>query len=98
MQEEKPVVEKTDAGKKTKEVYDPLKREPKYAHAETTLMFELTALATHTHPTVRLWSADILDGKFVNYSGDPILDFSIANFLDRISYKEPKSAEKLAKF
>lgn len=61
-------------------------------------MFELTALCKHTHPTVRLWSQTVLDGSYVNYQGDPILDFSIANFLDRISYKEPKSADKLAKF
>jgi hypothetical protein len=26
------------------------------------------------------------------------LDFGLANFLDRISYKNPKSADKLAKF
>jgi len=26
-----------------------------------------------------------------------LLDFGLANFLDRISYKNPKSAEKLAK-
>jgi hypothetical protein len=40
----------------------------------------------------------LIDGKSIDYSGDPILDFSIANFLDRIAYKEPKSADKLAKF
>ena len=61
-------------------------------------MFELTALCCHAHPTVRLWSQNVLDGQFINYSGDPILDFSIANFLDRISYKEPKSSDKLVKF
>lgn len=50
------------------------------------------------HPTVRLWAQSLIDGKSLDYSGDPILDFSIANFLDRIAYKEPKSADKLAKF
>lgn len=53
----------------------------------------------HCHPTVRLWSRSLLDGEPVrSYSGDPLLDFSISNFLDRIAYKDPKSKEKLAKF
>jgi len=40
----------------------------------------------------------LLDDQPVQYKGDPILDFTIANFLDRISYKDPKSKEKLEKF
>jgi predicted RND superfamily exporter protein len=57
-------------------------------------------LKCHYHPTVRLWAEQILDKGhlLVDYSGDPLLDFSISNFLDRISYKEPKSQEKLQKF
>ena len=31
------------------------------------------------------------------YGGDPLLDFSLANFFDRISYKAPKSKSKLAR-
>jgi len=42
--------------KKKSDQYDPLKREPKYANAETSLIFELTALCRHAHPTVRLWA------------------------------------------
>lgn len=34
----------------------------------------------------------------LQYGGDPLLDFSLSNFLDRISYKEPKSQAKLDKF
>ena len=34
----------------------------------------------------------------LEYNGDPLLDFSLANFLDRIAFKEPKSEAKLAKF
>lgn len=93
-----PVVQSDDKKRTENEIYDPLKREPKYARAESCLMFELTALCRHSHPTVRLWAEKVLDGKAVDYSGDPLLDFSIANFLDRIAYKEPKSQEKLAKF
>jgi len=47
------------------------------------------------HPTVRLWANTLIEGKGIEYGGDPLLDFGIANFLDRISYKNPKSADKL---
>ena len=79
-------------------MYDPLKREPKYANAESSALFELIQLTYHTHPTVKLWATKLLEGEVINYNGDPLLDFGLANFLDRISYKNPKSVEKLAKF
>ena len=46
---------------------------------------------------MKLWAEKLLKGEFITYSGDPLLDFGLANFLDRISYKNPKSADKLAK-
>jgi ribosome biogenesis protein MAK21 len=75
-----------------------LKRDPKWAHAESVPLFELVQLTTHTHPTVKLWATNLLKGELLDYAGDPLLDFGLANFLDRISYKNPKSLEKLAKF
>jgi hypothetical protein len=49
---------------------------------------------------VRSFAAHILSKpeEALQYGGDPLLDFSLANFLDRIAYKEPKSEAKLAKF
>ena len=61
-------------------------------------MREMLALTMHTHPTIRLWANTLLKGHSITYGGDPLLDFGIANFLDRISYKNPKSQEKLATF
>ena len=78
-------------------MYDPLKREPKFSNADSTPLFELSVLSNHYHPTVKLWAEKLLRGELIEYAGDPLLDFGIANFLDRISYKNPKSAEKLAK-
>jgi hypothetical protein len=75
-----------------------LKREPKYANADSTQLFELASLCLHSHPTVRLWAQSLINGEYIDYGGDPLLDFSITNFLDRIAYKDPKSKEKLAKF
>ncbi len=76
--------------------YDPLKREPKYANAESSPIFELALLTFHTHPTVKLWATNLFQGQLINYNGDPLLDFGLANFLDRIAYKNPKSLDKVA--
>lgn len=46
------VEKKKKKEKKIPESYDPIKREPKFAKAEATCLFELHALAKHTHPTV----------------------------------------------
>lgn len=77
--------------------YDAFKREPKFSGADSCPLFELLPLTQHAHPTIKIWSTTLLKNELLQYSGDPLLDFSLANFLDRISYKEPKSAEKLAK-
>jgi ribosome biogenesis protein MAK21 len=71
-----------------------MKVEPKYAHAESSCLWELASLARHCHPTVCLWAETILGGKAIDYAGDPLLDFGLANFLDRVSYKNPKSTEQ----
>jgi ribosome biogenesis protein MAK21 len=81
-----------------KEAYDPLKRDPKWSHADSVPLFELVHLTTHTHPTVKLWAEKLLRGELLDYAGDPLLDFGLANFLDRIAYKNPKSLEKVAKY
>ena len=77
--------------------YDPLKREPKYANAENSPLWELSSLANYSHPTVSLWAEKLLNGELIDYAGDPLLDFGLSNFLDRIAYKSPKTAEKAAK-
>jgi ribosome biogenesis protein MAK21 len=77
------------------EPYDALKREPQFAHAEGAPIWELVQLARHAHPTVALWSSELLKGELVEYAGDPLLDFGLSNFLDRISFKSPKTEEKV---
>jgi len=44
-----------------------------------------------------MWDADLLKGELLEYAGDPLLDFGLTNFLDRISFKQPKSGEKLSR-
>jgi ribosome biogenesis protein MAK21 len=78
--------------------YDPIKIEPKFANAEESPLWELATLARHCHPTICKWAEFLLQGSPIEYVGDPLLDFSIANFLDRISYKNPKASDKIDQF
>lgn len=98
LEEEQKIVEKKDRKEIEKKAknYDPLKREPKYAHAEDSPVWELVMLAKHCHPTVCIWAEKLLKGETLDYPGDPLLDFGLSNFLDRIAYKNPKSEEKIA--
>jgi ribosome biogenesis protein MAK21 len=90
-------VNKLITNKMKSEPYDPLKREPKYAQAEGEPIWELVLLARHCHPTIALWASELLKGELLEYGGDPLLDFGLSNFLDRISYKTPKDADKINK-
>jgi len=60
-------------------------------------MWELVQLARHAHPTISMWASDLAKGELLEYAGDPLLDFGLSNFLDRISFKNPKSDEKAEK-
>ncbi|KAH9524334.1 hypothetical protein Btru_054195 [Bulinus truncatus] len=70
--------------------YDPYIRNPLYTHAETECTPELHQLVKHYHPTVRLYATMLLKGQDIKYDGDPVKDFTLARFLDRFVYKNPK--------
>jgi len=79
--------------------YDAYKREPLYANAENSLLFEVLLLKEHYHPTVRLYASKLVEGVQKNaslfeYNGNPWLDHSLSNFLDRISFKKPKKVDE----
>lgn len=78
--------------KKLKNGYDPVKREPRYSAAECAALFELGALTKHAHPTVRKWATALISQETIEYEGDPLLDFTLINFLDRFEYRNPKKA------
>jgi ribosome biogenesis protein MAK21 len=77
--------------------FDPLKRDPKYARGENAHLGELTLLLSHYHPTVSKWAKAVINRDDIEYSSDPLLDFSLMNFLDRFSFRNPKQSvvEKL---
>lgn len=66
------------------EPYNALHRSPEFANAGD--WSELEILKDHFHPSVCIFARQILDGKKVEYLGDPLKDFSTMLFLDRFMY------------
>ncbi|KAK0466300.1 CBF/Mak21 family-domain-containing protein [Desarmillaria tabescens] len=77
---------KTDA-----EAYDPRKRDPQYAHASSSPLWELTPLLHHYHPTISLHARQILSSQPLTASADLSLN-TLSHFLDRFVYKNPKKS------
>jgi ribosome biogenesis protein MAK21 len=80
------------SSEKSTKSYDPFKRDPKFAKAENSSLFELKVLSNHPHPTISKWSSSLLKGESLEYEGDPLLDFTLINFLDRFEYRNPKKS------
>ncbi|XP_057271326.1 CCAAT/enhancer-binding protein zeta [Pezoporus wallicus] len=77
-------------GRKSGASYDPMHRSPLYCGAESTSFWELKKLSEHFHPSVALFARTILEGNHIQYSGDPLQDFTLMRFLDRFVYRSPK--------
>ncbi|TPX36685.1 hypothetical protein SmJEL517_g01384 [Synchytrium microbalum] len=82
--------------------YDGRKRDPLYANAQLTSFWELVPFASHFHPTVSLYATTLLEGNsielpatYVNY--DPLQNHTLARFLDRFVYKNPRVIKSLYK-
>jgi ribosome biogenesis protein MAK21 len=87
---EMPSIKKTVDDKKVStseietEEYDPKKREPEFARADATPVWELTTLSNHYHPSVSLHARQLLDGRPVTANADLSLN-TLSHFLDRYS-------------
>ncbi|XP_056150741.1 CCAAT/enhancer-binding protein zeta [Lampris incognitus] len=77
-------------GGKSRETYDPLHRNPLYCGADHSTLWELQRLSLHFHPSVSLFAKTILQGDFIQYTGDPLQDFTLIRFLDRFVFRNPK--------
>ncbi|XP_022242297.1 CCAAT/enhancer-binding protein zeta-like [Limulus polyphemus] len=73
-----------------KNVYDSSHRNPLFAGAEYCSFWELLRLSQHFHPSVALFARQILNNSSIDYSGDPLQDFTLIRFLDRFVYRNPK--------
>lgn len=74
--------------------YNPLARNPLFGGGRFLAYNELTLLKNHFHPSVALFADQVLNGKNINYSGDPLKDFQLIRFLDRFVFKNPKTLEE----
>ena len=72
-------------------------KDPRFANADKTAFWELNVLRNYYHPTIRIWVKNLMSRRPIDYSGDPLQDFSMGNFLDKIILKPAKSAERLGK-
>ncbi|XP_043523948.1 CCAAT/enhancer-binding protein zeta isoform X2 [Frieseomelitta varia] len=77
----------------THKEYDPFCRNPLYAGITKNLNTELIMLSKHYHPSVALFANTTLEGKPIDYTGDPLEDLSLMRFLDRYVFKNPKKLE-----
>ncbi|KAJ3070699.1 hypothetical protein HDU99_002618, partial [Rhizoclosmatium hyalinum] len=75
--------------------YDGRKRNPLYCNADLSCLWELTAFSTHFHPTVSLYAQTLLSGNPITIpetatAYDPLQNHTLARFLDRFVFKNPK--------
>ena len=67
------------------------KREPAFAVTSTPALWEASLLRNHFHPSVKSFSASMLDTPhLITFAGDPTTEFSLNAFLNRFAYKNPK--------
>lgn len=80
-------------GAEREEEYDPKKRNPAFANADKSCMWEITQFLNHYHPTIAIYASSFLDG-----TPQPKPDLGLytqSHFLDRFVYKNAKQKENL---
>uniref|UniRef100_A0A096LRA9 CCAAT enhancer binding protein zeta n=1 Tax=Poecilia formosa TaxID=48698 RepID=A0A096LRA9_POEFO len=77
-------------GGRSSQNYDPVHRNPLFCGADRSPLWELHRLSLHFHPSVSLFARTVLQGEPVQYTGDPLQDFTLIRFLDRFVFRNPK--------
>jgi ribosome biogenesis protein MAK21 len=70
--------------------YDARKRDPLYANAESSSLWELSPLLHHFHPTVQLYAQNLLNAQ-PNTAKPDLALHTVKHFLDRFVYRNPKT-------
>lgn len=84
---------KLETGELLSNGYSLDKRDPVHAGGNVACLWELIYFSKHYHPSVSRIAKEMLtrlDSTTVSYTGNPLLDFSFASFLDRFCLKKPK--------
>jgi len=71
--------------------YDTTKRDPQFAGAGSSALWELSGLEQHFHPSVSHFAQTLMKGEKLELDGDPLALFSLSSFLDRFVYKNPRA-------
>lgn len=61
-------------------------------------LWEASLLRSHVHPSVSRFAESLVSVKqrhAVEYKGDPLADFALMPFLNRMAYKNPKTRDKI---
>ncbi|WFD36816.1 RNA-binding ribosome biosynthesis protein mak21 [Malassezia cuniculi] len=69
--------------------YDARKRDPRFAHAGDTALWDILPLVQHFHPSVALNAQQLLAGEVVTSTAD-LTQHTLMHFLDRFVYRNPK--------
>ncbi|KAJ2501281.1 RNA-binding ribosome biosynthesis protein mak21 [Coemansia sp. RSA 1972] len=72
--------------------YDTTKRDPRFANAESSCLWEATLLLRHFHPSITHTMQQIVDRQSVP-SISNLHNHSLAHFLDRFVFRKPKSED-----
>lgn len=68
--------------------YDPKKRNPAFANADKTCLWEMVQFQAHYHPTVSVYAELLIDGT--KQPKPDVTLFTLSHFLDRFVYRNPK--------
>ncbi|AOA64351.1 66S pre-ribosomal particles component [Komagataella phaffii CBS 7435] len=82
--------EPTTDSEKLPTSYDPRQRDPRFAGAEKSSLWELNTFVDHFHPTVRLYARSLLDGSDEKVTKPDLGLYTLSHFLDKFVYKTAK--------
>lgn len=74
--------------------YDGRKREPRFANAGTTCLWDVLPLVNHFHPSVSVHALQLVQGAQITTNADLSLN-TVSHFLDRFVYRNPKQKASL---
>ena len=91
-EEEQAEKEKQEKHTSADEDYDPRKRDPKFANADKSSLWEIGQFVNHYHPTVSIYASSFIDGS---KQAKPDLGlYTLSHFLDRFVYKMLNKSRK----
>ncbi|KAH7579146.1 CBF/Mak21 family [Nakaseomyces glabratus] len=70
--------------------YDSRKRDPKFANADVSSLWEIANFTDHYHPTVKAYAEAFVNGKYKEVSKPDLGLYTLTHFLDRFVYRNAK--------